>query len=146
VTPEQSSEEPGQIDLTDDRPVEDDTLLYRRVHKVHYSRRPDGSFRLRETAFKNFPGGGLDMSVQLGDRLAELAKSPEDVLKGHDSTFGLAALRTKVVRDEEQSVERTPKPDDLAHGDVIGEKPTGRRKRFAAAAWWAVEPQPSDSA
>jgi hypothetical protein len=145
VIPEQSSGESSQIDLADDRPVEDDTLLYRRVHKVHYSRRPDGSFRLRETAFKN-PKDRVDMSVQLGDRLAELGKSPEDVLEGHDSSFGLAALRTKVVRDEEQAVERTPRPDDLAHGDVVGEKPTGRRKRFAEAACWAVTPQPSDSA
>lgn len=136
-------EPPESADVTsEDRPVEDDTLLYRRVHQVHYKLQEDGSFRIRETAFKN-PKDGKDMSVQLGDTLADLGKTPNDVLVGVDaSMYGVAAIQAKVVTDEDQTVERTPKPGDEAHGDVVGDKPTGRRKLFASAACWAVPPTP----
>jgi hypothetical protein len=85
------------------------------------------------------------MSVQLGDTLAHIGKSPKDILDGLDASWGVAAIRAKTVTDEEQTVERTPKPRDEAHGDVVGEKPTGRRKLFAAAACWAVKPNPGNA-
>lgn len=106
---------------------------------MHYKRLSDGSCRIRETAFKN-PKIGKDMSVQLGDTLADIGKSPDDVLDGYDGSWGLAAVHAKVVTDEEQTIKRTPKVGDEAHGDVVGEKPTGRRKVFAAAACWSVRP------
>jgi hypothetical protein len=33
--------------------------------------------------------------------------------------------------------------DDLAHGDVAGEKLGARRERLAAVAVWVVDPQPA---
>jgi hypothetical protein len=121
-------------------PVPGHTLLYRRVHRVHYKRMADGSFRMRDTAFKN-PRTGLDMSVQLGDKLAELGRTPYE-LRSADATLGIAEIEAQVMYDNDQRVARTPKPDDEAHGDVIGEKPGARRKVFVRAARWAVPPEP----
>lgn len=123
-----------------DAPVDGGTLLHRRIHPVHYKRREDGTFRLRDSAFKN-PTGGLDMSVQLDDTLTAIGQTPADLLASHDRDWGVAAIRARTATDEDQTVERTPREGDEAHGDVVGEKPTSRRRRFADAACWTVVPQ-----
>ena len=124
------------------RPIDGQTRLYRRINRPHYSPQADGSFRLRDTAFKNSPGGGKDMSVALEDTLADSGGEVMDVLAGYGAEWGLAAITTQTAWDHEQDVQRTPKDDDPAHGDVIGEKPTGRRKKLALAAEWVVLPSP----
>jgi hypothetical protein len=121
-------------------PVAPDTFLYRRVHPVHYKSLPDGTCRLRETAFKN-PKDSNDMSVQLGDTLECLEIRPECILDGYDESWGLAEFRAQVAIEQEQDVERSPKQNDEAHGDVVGAKPTGRRRVFAEAARWTVVPR-----
>jgi hypothetical protein len=125
-----------------EKPVEDGTLLHRRIHPVHYKRQPDGSFRIRDGAFKN-PRDRLDMSVQLGDTMADIGLTPNDLVSEFGTDWGVAAISVKVANDEDQTVERTPREHDEAHGDVVGEKPTSRRKRFAAAACWTVQPEPA---
>jgi len=141
VNADVGSGEAGDSDEPTRRPVLADTLLYRRVHPVHYKELADGSCRLRDTAFKN-PKARMDMSVQLGDTLEQIGKRPIDVLEGLDPSWGLAAFRAGVAMLEEQFVERTPKDNDEAHGDVVGDKPVSRRRVFAEAADWAVPPRP----
>ena len=126
----------------DDDPIEGSTLLHRRIHPLHYKRQEDGSLRLRDSAFKN-PKGGLDMSVQLDDKLTALGQTPADLLAGLDGAWGVAAIDAETAVDEDQTVLRTPRKDDEAHGDVIGEKPGARRRRFVSAAWWTVPPEPT---
>lgn len=126
----------------DDDPVEGSTLLHRRIHPVHYKRQEDGSFRLRDSAFKN-PKGGLDMSVQLDDKLTALGLGPPDLLIGLDAAWGVAAIDARTAVDEDQTVLRTPRKDDEAHGDVVGAKPGARRRRFVGAARWTVLPGPT---
>lgn len=80
------------------------------------------------------------MSVVLEDRLRELGRSAPSLLAGRPTGYGLAALTAAQVRAEAQRIERTPKPEEEAHGDVWGDKPTSRRRRFATLAQWVVEP------
>jgi hypothetical protein len=140
VNSDENEAEGARSELATGGPVQGDTLLYRRVHQVHYKRMPDGSFRMRDTAFKN-PRSGLDMSVQLGDTLAGLGRTAHE-LRAADPTLGIAEIEAQVMFDNDQRVERTPRPADEAHGDVVGEKPGARRRMFVRAARWAVPPQP----
>jgi hypothetical protein len=124
----------------DDQSIADDAELYRRVPPEH-CRFIGGEVEVREGAFKNFPHPELKrMSVVLGDRLAELERDPRTILKGHEHC-GVVVLRAGPLRhDEEQKLQRTPKPEELAHGDVVGDKPASRKKRLAAMAEWVIRP------
>ena len=79
------------------------------------------------------------MSVVLADALEEEGRLPGSILADKDG-YGLVALTAEEVRAEEQRVVRSPLPEEEAHGDVWGEKPAGRRCRFARLARWIVEP------
>lgn len=124
----------------DDRSISDETDLYRRVPPDHYKVTAN-DVMVREGAFKNFPNPELRrMSVVLGDTLAELGRDPSSILEGH-SGYGLVAIKAGCVRSEGQAVQRTPLDDEAAHGDVVGDKPAGRRKRFAKHAEWVIRPE-----
>jgi hypothetical protein len=91
--------------------------------------------------FKNFPNPERKrMSVALGDTLAQLEREPESVRRPDQADYGVVAIKAGDVRAERQRIERSPRDDEPAHGDVYGEKPTGRRKKFVAVAEWVVYP------
>lgn len=124
----------------DDLSVEGETDLLRRVPPDHY-KVVAGEFVLRDGAFKNFPQPERKrMSVVLGDTLSGMGREPESILTSEQSAFGVVAIKASAVRAEEQRVIRSELQDEPAHGDVYGDKPGSRRKRFAAVATWVVYP------
>lgn len=124
----------------DDGTISDETDLFRRVPPDHY-KLVAGEFVLRDGAFKNFPHPERKrMSVVLGDTLTDAGREPESVRSPEQSNFGVVAISAGEVRAEEQRIERSPLDEEPAHGDVFGEKPGARRKRFARVARWVVYP------
>jgi len=114
-------------------------LLYRWVSPTHVRQTPIGP-EWREGVFKNFPRPEeRRMSVVVQDRLDELNRSPASILDGLVG-YGLIGIRAGDVREEEQRIERTPRDDEPAHGDVWGDKPGARRRKLAAKAFWVVPP------
>jgi hypothetical protein len=129
------SDDPPDDDLT----VADATPLYRRVPPAHWKKVGE-TYIVRDGAFKNFPNPERRrMSVVLGDALEQLERDAESV-RGDLSNYGVVSITAKVARDEDQRLERSPRDDEPAHGDVHGDKPEGRRKKFAASAVWVVYP------
>ena len=79
------------------------------------------------------------MSVVLGDTLQQLDRDTESV-RGDQSNYGVIAITAKIARNEAQRIERSPRADEPAHGDVYGAKPAGCRMKFAAQAVWVIYP------
>lgn len=130
---------PSEDPPDDDPTVEDQTPLYRRVPPAHW-KKVGNEYIVRDGAFKNFPNPERKrMSVVLGDTLEQLDRDTESV-RNSQLDYGVIAITAKVARDEEQRIERSPRDDEPAHGDVYGDKPTGRRKEFASQAVWVVYP------
>jgi hypothetical protein len=122
----------------DDAPVEDPTLLFRRV-SPRFIQETDNGPRVSKGAFQNTTDTD-EMSVALGDTLAALDREPESIITGH-AEFGVVSLTAGFVRnEEEQTVRRSQTDEEPAHGDVIGEKTPARRKRFALRSVWVVCP------
>jgi hypothetical protein len=119
--------------IPDDAPVPEDMSLYRRVHPTEIVWNDnDGCLRPGSGVFKDH-----EMSVHLDDVLRDEEREPESVLDGKPQ-HSLVSLTVGFVASEEQTVRRTPKPDDASHGDVCGNKSRGRRKKFARAAQFVV--------
>lgn len=96
---------------------------------------------VRDSAFKNFPNKESGrMSIVLGDRLDELGREVESVLDESQSGFGVVSLIAEEVRKYDQELERSPTDDEPAHGDVVGQKATARRKQLASIAKWVIPP------
>jgi hypothetical protein len=128
---------PADNGVHDDETVSDGTNLYRRI-SPQFIKRDGDTIRVSGGAFQNTTGTE-SMSVSLGDTLASERRTPDSLLDEFDG-FGLVALAAGYVRGEEQIVQRSRTDADSAHGDVIGRKPSGRRKRFAANCCWVVTP------
>jgi hypothetical protein len=130
---------PSEDPPDDDRTIDDHTPLYRRVPPAQWKEVGD-EYVVRDGAFKNFPHPERKrMSVVLADTLEQLDRDTESV-RGDEPNYGVIAITAKAARDEEQRIERSPRYDEPAHGDVYGDKPPGRRKKFAAQAEWVVYP------
>lgn len=116
-----------------------DTRLYRRVSP----REGDGwvrdenhdCVRLSSAVFS-----GERMSVLLGDTLEAEDRPPLDALDGYPDHF-LISITAGLARAQGQEVERTPLPNEPAHGDVVGKKTRGRRRALRAAAEWVKAPE-----
>lgn len=119
--------------IPDDAPVPEDMSLYRRVHPSEIVWNDnDGCLRPNSGVFKDH-----EMSVHLDDVLRDEEREPESVLDDKPQ-HSLVSLTVGFVEGEEQTVRRTPKPDDASHGDVCGNKSQGRRRKFARAAQFVV--------
>ncbi len=136
----------------DDKTIDDDTLLFRRVMN-----QPDppvsqivwddnkNCWRLSSIAFTD--NRGSPMSIALGDTLKEKGLEPESVLVGHEN-FSLVSFPAKVPRDKELGVIRKPIEEDHehgvvadpAHGEVVGKKTTGVKRYLKDNAEWYIEP------
>jgi hypothetical protein len=122
-------------------PIGDSTDLFRLVPPLDVDwDENDGTWIVKSSAFQNTSGTN-QMSVVLGDRLAELGRPPEDARHSMPERF-VVALTAGEVRGEEQEVERAATPIEPAHGNVVGDKGKTRRRRFAALARWIVDPPP----
>jgi hypothetical protein len=122
----------------DDLTIEPETSLYHRVpdnedHIVDDQNR--GCRRLSSAAFI----GKYEMSVVLGDRLAELDREPADALGDYPGQF-LARFSAVMVRELDQIVVRSPLDIEPAHGDVIGKKTRSVARALARQACWIVAP------
>lgn len=130
----------GEDPPEDDPTVDDETELFRRVPPAHWKKVGD-QFVLRDGAFKNFPNPERKrISVVLGHTLADHERDPESLRTPDQVSYGIVAIKAKVVRAECQRIERSPRDDEPAHGDVYGDKPVSRRKKFVAQAEWVVYP------
>lgn len=98
---------------------------------------------VKSSAFQNptRPDKTNRMSVVCGDTLDSMGRPPEDARRTKPGWY-VAALTAGFVRAEDQEVQRSPTHEEPAHGDVVGDKGGGRRRRFARAARWVVEPPP----
>lgn len=123
----------------DDLTVADECNLYRRITSNQVKPLNDGRFRPISGAFNNSSGPDGSMSVSLEDTMQSHDLTPADLVAKHPGTC-VAAVSAKFARDEEQRLRRSATEEDVAHGEVLGDKPHGRRKRFAKAAEWAVPP------
>lgn len=124
---------------TDDVSIRDHCRLFRRITRAQLKPAPNGGYRPISGAFNNSSGPGGTMSVSLEDTLADNGLGPDDLVAALNDTY-VAAITAELAREEQQRLRRSPTNDDIAHGDVIGEKPVGRRKRLASAAVWVVPP------
>jgi hypothetical protein len=115
--------------ISNDAPVAEDMSLYRRLHPSEIVW-DDNDECLRPTsgAFED-----REMSIHLDDVLKDEGREPVSVLQGKQM-YSLVSLTAGFVQHEEQEVRRTPIPEDASHGEVCGNKPKGRRRRFARAA------------
>ena len=69
------------------------------------------------------------MSVLLGDTLAAQGRTPQSLVAGR-ADWGAAALTAAAVRAEGQEIRRLRETGELAHGEVVGAKPSTRRRRL----------------
>jgi hypothetical protein len=107
--------------------------LYRRVHPSEIVWNDnDGCLRPCSGVFKD-----PEMSVHLDDVLKDEQREPATVLDGKPQ-HSLVSLTAGFVKDEEQTVQRTPIPEDASHREVCGNKSQGRRRKFARTAEFVV--------
>jgi hypothetical protein len=95
---------------------------------------------VKSSAFQNTSNTD-QMSIVLGDRLAQLRRPREDARATRPDWF-VVSLSAGDVRGEEQGVVRDPTTDEAAHGNVVGEKKPARRRRLRDMAQWVVAPPP----
>jgi hypothetical protein len=121
----------------DDPSIDGGTLLYRRVPPAWVV--PDKNRNCQKLASAAFEGD--EMSVVVGDTLAEIHKAPESILDDYPS-FSLVSFSTDLARsaDLAQIVCRDPEDDGPAHGLVVGKKTEGRKRRLARGSAWVVAP------
>lgn len=126
-------------DWHNDPTIRAETNVYRRIRRAEVvwddSRK---RWRPSSVAFQHF-----ELSVALEDTLREAARVPADALPVLMAEYPyLVALTAGFVRQHDQLVVRDPDDDEPAHGLVVGDKmhPGRRRKDFASAAAWEVEP------
>lgn len=130
----------GEDPPEDDSTIDPETELFRRVPPAHWKKVGD-RFVLRDGAFKNFPSPERKrISVVLGDTLSDHKRDPESLRTPDQANYGVVAIKAKVVRAECQRIQRSPRDDEPAHGDVYGDKSMSRRKKFVAHAEWVVYP------
>lgn len=114
-----------------------EVVLLRRISPQFVKRAADGGIRVSGGAFQNTSGTD-GMSVALADAVAAEGREVISLLDRYPG-FGLVSFTAGFCFEQEQRVERRPEPQEPAHGEVIGEKKPGRRKRFAGAAVWVIE-------
>lgn len=131
---------------SDDDPVVDGTDIYRLV-PIEQCTVEDGEWCPRSGAFDNssLPGFENEMSVVVGDTLELLdrhaADLPAQAYPDDPDRWGVAVLKAECIRAvAEQTIRRSRTGEERAHGDVLGKKGSGRRKKLKACAEWVVPP------
>lgn len=123
-----------------------DTPIYRLI-PTDQCTAVDGQWEFNSSAFDNSsePGFEDEMSVVLGDTLADLEREPQDLparaYPAEPHRWGVAVVAASTLIDEEQELRRTPTEAEPAHGDAVGAKGAKRRKRIKRAAAWVARPR-----
>lgn len=121
----------------DDPTIADADPLWRRIHPKHFVRDENlQQWRPSSAAFTD-SSDGSPMSVVLGQEVFAADRRPESVLFGHED-HALASFTTGVARANGQGVERSPQPDEPAHGGVFGPKPKRVQRALAKSATWVI--------
>lgn len=133
--------------VSDDATINDQDLLYRRIHPKQLAEDIDGSPRLSSAAFKPNQQDELTLSAYLLTALAQIPANPSDcALPGAGHTLAelgvgdVRCLGLGVVRDPVTRAE-VPNPCDPAHALITGfiatRKAVERQARaLAAQARW----------
>lgn len=130
---------------SDDKTIDDETLLYRRI--MNQPNPPvsqiiwdanEKCWRPSSAAFTDHPNGS-PMSIALGDTLEEQGLTPDSVLKGHEN-FSLVSFPARIPRSRGLKVMRKPLEGDPAHGEVAGKKTKSIKKFLANNSTWYKEP------
>lgn len=114
----------------DDPTIPPSCALLRRIYpKWVVSDDNAGGQRISSAGFKD-----PEMSVHIGDDLAEMGLSREAVVERYPD-HDLAAVHAATARELGQMVYREHKPDQLCHGIVAGKKSLG-----TPSAWRLKQP------
>jgi hypothetical protein len=124
----------ADTDVEDDASIDDDVLLWRRVHPAQVVFNENlNSYRPSSQAFCNTTGT-TGMSVNISNET-----TIEDTLKGYED-HGLVSFETRLARQLGQGAVRKPLPDNSAHAEVTGNKSKSVRKKFSIGCSWIVNP------
>jgi hypothetical protein len=119
--------------------IPNEAQLLRRIPPWHFIKDENlGQIRPSSAAFDN-DDDGSPMSVTWAEMLAQISRSPTDVLTGHEG-FALASITAGLARECEQGVAPDPLPEDPAHAVVFGEKPKRIRRKLAYGSYWVISP------
>jgi hypothetical protein len=133
--------EGGLSPVPPETPTDDSVEVFRRVHRKQViSDENRGGHRPSSASFTNTTGTER-MSIALSDTLESLGRAPQTVLDGYEGQL-LVGVSVGFVSslDPKQIVERTPIPEEPAHGDVVGPKPKKLQRQLAREAKWVVGP------
>jgi hypothetical protein len=120
-------------DPEDDRSVEDACRVYRWLGHNDFK----WDYNLARARPTSAVFQHDEMSVVLGDTLAESDRQPEDV-----ANPCLVSLEAGCVRARSQTIRRDPTEDEPAHGLVVGRKTGSVRNALARCAALVVGPDP----
>jgi hypothetical protein len=107
-------------------PIDEADELLRRIHPAHIIMDQKlGAKRPASAAFDNTSGTNR-MSVDL----RKLLSCVKDCIKDYPN-YGIAVFEVALAYELNQTVENSPRSENLAHCDVIGEKPPSVKRKFA---------------
>lgn len=133
--------------------IDDDAILYRRIHPDHILWDQAGQERappISKSAFGDYPEDralalgcpGPAMSVHLASVLRTQGREPGDLLQS--PSYGLVRLTAGDVRSYEQGVQYWPTDEDESHAVVFsknGRKRTkSQEKKVRDSAEWVIVP------
>jgi hypothetical protein len=121
----------------DDLSIAGDCRLFRRITPYHMREEGD---RVRITsAALEVSSDGSGTSVHLEDTMQDEGVTPAELVAGHEKTW-LAWLLAQAARDEDLWIIRSPEPEDPTHGEIVGPRGPGKRKRLLRQMEWEVQP------
>lgn len=117
--------------MPDDPTILDDDDLLRRLHPrwIVWTSDPP---RISSAAFQNAKGFEK-LSANLGSLMAANAQTFEDLLVSFPG-YGIASISVGLARENRQSIEKAPEPEDPSHVHVEGAKPRLVQRKLARAA------------
>ena len=126
--------------MNDDPTINNDAILWRRIHKTQLVPDTRGGVRPSSAAFDNHRDGS-PMSVALAEIFLKIKNDPADYLKGH-TCVGSVSFSAGLARKLDQGIVRSPIDDEPAHAVVIGDKPKSIQRKFAYSGEirWVVRP------
>jgi len=126
---------------TDDKSIADADELWRRIFPGWVV--PDqnvGGLRISSQAFEDSKDG-TPCSIFIAQTVVDGGRSAHDLLAGFDG-YSMAALSAGVARDNRQAVCRDERPEEPAHGAIVGKKTKPVKNALAkyATEHWFIPP------
>jgi hypothetical protein len=121
-------------DLPDDPTILATHDIWRRIPPWHIVFDPDiAGLRISSAAFRD-DRDKSPMSVVLAEVARQLGRDVSSILIGLNG-FGVARFTASEARNVGQRIARTPRPEEPAHGSVIGDKKRASKKLAEFAKW-----------